>query len=373
MSLSPGEISYEKAHITDDRTGQVTAANVVCCIVAILAVALRFLSRKYANAHLGADDWLLVASLVLYLAFVILVSLQTALWGFGRHVILAQNPYSLTNAYVAGEALYMMIIDINKVAILCLYGRVFPSPKFKRYLNIVGIFLVVHAITGTIGSFTQCIPLAHLWDPTIPGHCLNQLAFIATMGVFTILTDFVLLAMPLFPLACLQVSRTRRIQLIIVFCFGGLTCIVSIVRIVYAPTLFGLDLTWNGVPECIAGIVECSASFVCASMPTYRVLVNRILKRDMTTSLNTVNSERPRLFTFESFQLDLAPQMHPGWYGITSAKNCTEEKTRKLPSGPAASKEPKKPVPDIWELESPPVSPQSPQRCATIKEWAIES
>ena len=157
----------------------------------------------------------------------------------------------------------MMIIDINKVAILCLYGRVFPSPKFKRYLNIVGIFLVVHAITGTIGSFTQCIPLAHLWDPTIPGHCLNQLAFIATMGVFTILTDFVLLAMPLFPLACLQVSRTRRIQLIIVFCFGGLydshsntehpwlthsrTCIVSIVRIVYAPTLFGLDLTceWN--------------------------------------------------------------------------------------------------------------------------------
>ena len=125
MSLSPGEISYEKAHITDDRTGQVTAANVVCCIVAILAVALRFLSRKYANAHLGADDWLLVASLVganlvargtpfnltnyqvLYLAFVILVSLQTALWGFGRHVILAQNPYSLTNVKSEAELQFL--------------------------------------------------------------------------------------------------------------------------------------------------------------------------------------------------------------------------------------------------------------------------
>ena len=64
MSLSPEEIAYEKAHISDDKTGQVVAANVICGIVAVLSVALRFLSRKYAKAHLGPDDWLLVASLV---------------------------------------------------------------------------------------------------------------------------------------------------------------------------------------------------------------------------------------------------------------------------------------------------------------------
>ena len=64
MSLSPEEIAYEKAHISDDKTGQIVAANVVCGIVAVLSVALRFLSRRYANAHLGLDDWLLVVSLV---------------------------------------------------------------------------------------------------------------------------------------------------------------------------------------------------------------------------------------------------------------------------------------------------------------------
>ena len=116
----------------------------------------------------------------------------------------------------------MLIIDINKIAILCLYRRVFPSPKLKRCLYGLGVFLAVHGVTGAIGSVTQCIPLAHLWDPSIPGNCADQLAFIATMGTFTVLTDFILLAMPLFPLARLQVSRTRRIQLIVVFSIGGL-------------------------------------------------------------------------------------------------------------------------------------------------------
>ena len=116
----------------------------------------------------------------------------------------------------------MLIVNINKIAILCLYRRVFPQPILKRIFVATGAVLVGHSVAGFLASLTQCIPLAHYWDPEVPGTCANQLAFVIAMGIVTVITDFIVLALPIFPLLRLQVSKTRRVQLIIVFLFGGL-------------------------------------------------------------------------------------------------------------------------------------------------------
>ena len=61
---TPQEIAYQVAHITDDKAGSIIAANVVCYTVGIIAVALRFLSRRISKIRYEWDDWLCVAGLV---------------------------------------------------------------------------------------------------------------------------------------------------------------------------------------------------------------------------------------------------------------------------------------------------------------------
>ena len=61
---TPQEIAYQEAHITDDRAGSIIAANAICYAIGIVAVALRFLSRRISKIKYEWDDWLVVAGLV---------------------------------------------------------------------------------------------------------------------------------------------------------------------------------------------------------------------------------------------------------------------------------------------------------------------
>ena len=61
---TPQEIAYQEAHITDDKTGSIIAANATCYAIGIIAVALRFLSRRISKIKYELDDWLVVVGLV---------------------------------------------------------------------------------------------------------------------------------------------------------------------------------------------------------------------------------------------------------------------------------------------------------------------
>ena len=64
VTASPAEILYEQQHISDDRSGCLIAANVVCVSLAFIAVCMRFASRRMAMVKYKADDWLIISGLV---------------------------------------------------------------------------------------------------------------------------------------------------------------------------------------------------------------------------------------------------------------------------------------------------------------------
>ena len=61
---TPQEIAYQEAHINDDKSGSIIAASATCYAIGIIAVALRFLSRRISRIRYEWDDWLCVAGLV---------------------------------------------------------------------------------------------------------------------------------------------------------------------------------------------------------------------------------------------------------------------------------------------------------------------
>ena len=65
VTASPAKILYEQQHITDDRSAPLIAANVVCVSLALIAVCMRFTSRRLAKIKYEADDWLIIIGLVI--------------------------------------------------------------------------------------------------------------------------------------------------------------------------------------------------------------------------------------------------------------------------------------------------------------------
>ena len=64
VTPSPAKLLFEQQHITDNRSANLIAANVVCVTLAFIAVCMRFVSRQMAKIEYQADDWLSISGLV---------------------------------------------------------------------------------------------------------------------------------------------------------------------------------------------------------------------------------------------------------------------------------------------------------------------
>ena len=71
-------------------------------------------------------------------------------------------------------------------------------------------------------SIFQCVPRAKVWNPELPGSCVDYQTYILVTGFFNCGSDLLML---LFPLVCvlkLQMSTKRKLGLSAVFLIGTL-------------------------------------------------------------------------------------------------------------------------------------------------------
>lgn len=141
-----------------------------------------------------------------------------------------------------------------KFSILQLYGSIFVLKRFHMCLWAVATFVAGWMISATGVSIGQCTPIASGWDHTIPGgYCVNYGLLVLVSGVFNVVTDLVILAMPIPLVLRLQISKQKKYLLIFTFAIGSRSvfslvtqsfhtnpflppsaCIVSIVRLAFS-------------------------------------------------------------------------------------------------------------------------------------------
>ena len=91
-SLPTAEAKYQLAHINESKVGDIVATLIVCLVIAVFAIMLRFVSRLMNKARLKADDWMVVVALLFTLGYIISTSLCILKYGGGRHAILLKDP-----------------------------------------------------------------------------------------------------------------------------------------------------------------------------------------------------------------------------------------------------------------------------------------
>ena len=61
---SAEEIEYQLAHIHQDRSSDIVVSHAICIVIALIAVVLRFSSRRLCKAPILADDYMIIVALV---------------------------------------------------------------------------------------------------------------------------------------------------------------------------------------------------------------------------------------------------------------------------------------------------------------------
>ena len=74
----------------------------------------------------------------------------------------------------------------------------------------------------SFAAIFACSPVQRAWNPSLPGHCTNLEEYFIGQAVPNVVTDFVLLLLPVPLLLGLHVARPEKVALIGVFVLGYL-------------------------------------------------------------------------------------------------------------------------------------------------------
>ncbi|KAI9037238.1 putative integral membrane protein Pth11-like [Aspergillus affinis] len=261
-------------------------------IVSTVAVVLRLVARRITGTGLFLDDYLILIALL----FKYGCSIGTAILlfnGMGSH--LEMIPPDHLTVYLkigwSNSFIYTTAIMFTKLSILALYKRLFSTHSMVLTVNIVALFVILWTFAVYIVSVMQCIPVQKFWIPTLDGQCIEPAKLFYTQQIPNILSDVILLVIPLKPVWSLSISKKQRVLLSFVFLVGCLTLIFDIVRLVAMIqfTHSGPDITFNQVPMAAWTCTEAAVAITAASMSSFRPLF-RLGRRKFWTEVRQSTS-----------------------------------------------------------------------------------
>jgi len=110
-----------------------------------------------------------------------------------------------------------------KLSILALYYRVFSADQPFVYMTYaVATLQILWFIPMFIERFLVCNPPAKLWNPSMPGFCVNSQAVVAATESTNSFIDFVMVGMAIFVASKLRIPTSKKLELSILFVLGGL-------------------------------------------------------------------------------------------------------------------------------------------------------
>ncbi|UNI22760.1 hypothetical protein JDV02_008621 [Purpureocillium takamizusanense] len=247
--------------------------------LAVVAVSLRILSRKLKHQPLWLDDGMIVFSLCWNIVVVgFIFAMYSAGMGIHADKVEPGSIVMMAKWLVVAEVLYAWNLGWTKTALLLMYYRIFHLPYFKRMAWIVGAFVWAWVLCITFLFIFICVPVQKLWYQDIPGHCINQVGTWIANAASTILTDLIILLMPLPQIWSLQLRKTEKIGLTLAFCLGFFVVFASAYRTSVLFTYTNTDPTYTLAPTVGWTAIEMSAGIVSACLPTLLPIVLLFLR-----------------------------------------------------------------------------------------------
>ncbi|POS74215.1 integral membrane protein [Diaporthe helianthi] len=246
-------------------------------------VLLRFLARRITQRPRGLDDWLVVASLLSQFvqAGISIGALKHGGVGYHEEWLLANHPGLVTGflKYLLAIATwYFMTCSFGKLAICVFYRTLFPQRSVHIIIYISAGIMICTAIATSIANLAACEPFSAAWGSleVQAQHCIDKEALYIWASFPSIVTDVVLLVLPLPITWKLHTTKRLKIALTFTFFIGSIGLISSILRFVtFSNNNSFIDATWNAVELIIWTIAEPGIYLIAACLITLRPLLDK--------------------------------------------------------------------------------------------------
>ncbi|KAH7122027.1 hypothetical protein B0J13DRAFT_599213 [Dactylonectria estremocensis] len=257
----------------------------ITSLVMIITAGLFVLARcatRYGMNKLGWDDAAVVVSMLS--SIVVSVSMQLAIQnGYGMHKADLTKP-ELTMAlklFFIAQTPYKVTVCLNKVAAILLYLRLFVTHGFRIACFVAIGIIVAWSIGGVGATIWQCVPIAGAWNKKLDAVCIDSNKFWVAYAVMNILTDIMVLALPIAPIMKLQMSLRERLLLCCVFLIGGFVTITSILRTTSVQNSLKNkeDITYNFIERGMWTLIEANLGIISACLPVLKRPMGKIFPR----------------------------------------------------------------------------------------------
>lgn len=166
----------------------------------------------------------------------------------------------------------------------------------------VSIFRTTYDVNRSFKWLTHVVfrPIWHYWTLFADwGNCISEWPPLAGQGITTVLTDIAVYLLPMPTLFRLQMPRSQRISLIILFGLGTVVVIAGIMRTYWVLRVEiryvedpSYDLTWDGFNIWVWTALEANLAIVCGCAPTLRRLftTGKEASQPVNNSIMTIGS-----------------------------------------------------------------------------------
>jgi hypothetical protein len=209
--------------------------------LALITVVIRS-SVRWSLRQFALDDWLICAAMLISIGETFIsykgtfpapkpdqdlhaVVIKTSFIGIPGRDIPPNHDFTESMIWeYAVTILYNPILGLVKASVLIFLLRLFGQKDGVRpYCLILNTVNILHMIGALFALIFQCFPIEANWMPNLGGaRCVDKRILYTTTSSITLLTDLLVLALPIYIFSGLKIPRKTKIALLFVFLLGGL-------------------------------------------------------------------------------------------------------------------------------------------------------
>lgn len=261
--------------------------NIALTTICVFFITLFFIVRIYVKGtisrNFGLEDWTCIAAFITAVMYCV-TCFMMARYGAGYHAWEIRKPeyYNWLKWFYASTVVYIPAAFFTKATILLLMARVFAvEPRVAKGIRILIWALLVAYIPIQILRIVNCYPIRTYWDPDVRNaRCLNQRKIFFSDLSLSIVTDLVILLIPI-PLTWkLRMSIGKRIKIVLLLGAGGIATALTLFRVAKAVDFLNSDdITVDYTPIGILTALEITIGFVCACLPSLNLLIEHHVRK----------------------------------------------------------------------------------------------
>ncbi|KAF9893352.1 hypothetical protein FE257_011784 [Aspergillus nanangensis] len=240
--------------------------------LALIMVILRWSQRMFMKKSLGRDDGLLLMALDCAAPLNCLTfPLKTHGLGTNVWTIPFDNITVQLKLLFLAEVFYMPSETLTQLSFLAFYLRIFPPSKYQYMAYALGVVSMCFGISNTLVIIFQCTPVSFVWTKWVgetAGSCIDINSYSWYRAAMQIVMDLSIIALPLWPLSKLSLSKRKKTLVLVMFCTGFLITVVSCLRLQSLIKFSkSANISMDNNPAIFWSVVECDVAIICACLP----------------------------------------------------------------------------------------------------------